>query len=164
MLTTSTGQAVCVQMNNWSPFINSNYSTEGLIENLSYIFDESPALLRFVLNVGPSLDMLERRVENFLGSKQNIVFLPQWFVLDITMKIKGDIQNMSLVQTITSFDNNALSINFNIPDGDLISVSKEVYINNKVSKKLDWDGFRAIASTFVLSELWNKLTGLIKPG
>jgi hypothetical protein len=138
MLNSSTGQAVGVLLPYWSYIPTDRISPKGLLYPVSQIMKEGN-LLRFVMLVGGAKEEVSMAGKDFFWSDVNKMYLPEYCLIDITAKFRDRICTFT----------------------GLYAGKDGLFVNGKKA-----GSFKDISSIFAhygLSEVWNLITGDIRP-
>lgn len=152
MLPYKTGQASGIQTPYWSPLITEKTGAPGIPFFLERVMDVNRSLVRLIVSTGEEVKARNGIGQDFLNEPVRTLYLPRWFLFDITLLVKGEPETMTLCQT---------AIKASV---DELHVARSVYVNGIKASHLNWESFRSISSELCLGEFWHRLTGHIRPG
>jgi len=138
MINSATGQAVGILLPFWSYLPTDKVSPKGFLYPVSQVMKEGD-VLRFVVLIGEAEDEAPLAGKDFFWQDVKRMFRPKFFCADITALFKGRICNFTGVYAQKS----------------------GLYFNGRPAGKFEDAG--DIFAYYGLQEVWNLITGDIKP-
>jgi len=154
MISSRSGQSCGIFLPHWAPLVPASLTTGsgGLLFLMGKLAMTSDSIKRIVISSGGAIDSYERHSIRYTGEKVRDVYLPEWFLLDVTFAFEPEETPRTITLLNTSWLNN-----------DEFVTDERVYIGRTRAKNISWKDFSLLAGRFHLEELWHRITGVVKP-